>query len=337
MALVATQHQHHDHPYITSAQSSSSASFNDFSQKLPISCDFSGGWVSHAQSTNFRKIVIVEADPDGSTFDELVKYLKKHAEAREGVREITLAGAHCAHIKLLTDVLSEILLTNFLPNLHSLTLRNVTLLHLEGNGPGISGSIRLHQLSLENIGDVTAAGILWVLGHFAQIDYLSLRDVGVVQDAITYHVNEQPSKPWHIFDVFQLSLPPSLQVVNLDVQGACNSAFYLNLMRSTPSVGSLRRLAVSCSRLDDLIALGGLLGELGDGLQSLSVGISDCFRFGANALQGTSHIYTYVWVIRIEYFTQSQDQSKAICRDLGYALHCRHLASNSICRRWIIR
>lgn len=278
----------HIHPYISGAPSGSSSSFIDLPQKLPASYDFPEDWVRHAQATSFRKIVIVESDPDGSTFDDLVKYLRRHPEAREDVREITLAGAPHTHARLLTDVLSEIILTNPLPNLRSLILRNVTLLHLEENGSDIADPIPLHQVSLENVGDLTASGILWVLGHFSRIEYLTLRDVGLVHDDMRAHSNDPAAHPWHIYDVSQLALPLSLEVVNLDVQDACSCAFYLNVMRSTPSVHSLRRVTVSCSRSDDLIALGGLLGETGDCLQSLSVGISDCFRFGANGIQGVS-------------------------------------------------
>lgn len=291
----ASQHENFTYPDHDPVEGSSqSASWIDLGRKPSIvSTDFPEYWVKHAQETSFRKIVIVNSDSDGGQFDDLVQYLKQHPEACENVREITLAGAPHSHTQLLTETLSQILMNALLPNLRTLTIRNLQLVHLEHEISPVPDQLDLYQLALENIDDVTAEGILWVLSHFARVEYLILRDVGVVHDVIRHDVNYHTFNPWHIFDVSHLRLPAALKVASLDVRGSCSSRFYMNVMRSTPSALALRRVSVSCAHADDFVSLGGLIRDLGSGLTGISVSMSDCFRFGANSLDGafpfTSH------------------------------------------------
>ncbi|KAI0690324.1 hypothetical protein BC835DRAFT_1307958 [Cytidiella melzeri] len=244
-------------------------------------------WIKQAQATCFRRIVIVETSPaSGTLFDGLAPFLARNSEVCQQVCEIELAGAANSHIQLFTDILYDILRNHRFPNLQSLILRNVTVIHVAPDEIG-APPFHLCKLTLVNTGDILASALLWIIRRFWGIDHLTLNGVNVLHDAESPFPHEHVCTAWTFADVARLPLPQLVRVRNLEIKNSCTSRFYMNFLRTTPSIQTLESISISCSHPDDFIALGGLISEACGTLKTISINISDCTRFGMNALENT--------------------------------------------------
>ncbi|KAI0342987.1 hypothetical protein BDW22DRAFT_1344830 [Trametopsis cervina] len=152
-----------------------------------------------------------------------------------------------------------------LPCLQSLQMHEVSF---RGRAwPYRSPELKISDVVMMNVGSIedTTNDFLHVLGLFSDVEYLYIQSVAQKLDLDDRRLC-----------VGHLDIPKSLRLHALKLEDV-PAALYLQVIRHTDSLRSLKAMDVECAGLEDAMLLSELLGELESDVECLCLNLLHCF------------------------------------------------------------
>ncbi len=160
--------------------------------------------------------------------------------------------------------------------------------------------------------------VLLLLGMFSSIYSLEV-DTFYMEDS-----EDSMTKEVIVEALSELLVSPRLRVESLTLRNleSLPPAFWFEYLLRSPSKETLKRIDVHCDITDDIASLGGLLGDIGNGIITLSLDFSRC--------SDQSEFLLTSFLILMSKSTNKTEVLSWISRELSLT-HCSVLRSVHVC------